>query len=201
MLKIKSTVFIVMTLVLILSAIATAAAGEKLLFSFEKDTEGWGIPDWVLEKDEYVAQGAEVCRDYSNAGKSSLRLIGDFPGRKWTAVYVEIEEYFDWTPYEKISLDVYLPQTAPIGLTGKIILTVGDDWLWTEMSRKVTLKPGEWTTLTANLMPGSVDWRRTTVTDSFRADVRKMGVRIESNKSSVYQGPIYIDNVRLITSD
>jgi hypothetical protein len=74
---------------------------------------------------------------------------------------------------------------------------VGEDWAWTEMARLVKLVPGEWTTITASIVPGSSDWRRIEVTDKFRADVRKLGIRIESNMRPVYSGPIYIDNIRV----
>jgi hypothetical protein len=39
-------------------------------------------------------------------------------------------------------------------------------------------------------------WRRF-IDDGFRADVKKLGVRIESNGKISYRGPIYIDNVKL----
>ena len=55
---------------------------------------------------------------------------------------------------------------------------------------------GVWTHISANLKPGSADWKRTKPTDEFRADVRKIAVRVESSKPA-YSGPIYIDNVVL----
>ena len=90
-----------------------------------------------------------------------------------------------------------MPEDASFGLRAKLILTVGEDWQWTEMSRLVKLEPGEWTTVSASLAAGSSDWRRTQVTEEFRSDIRKLGIRIESNMRPVYSGPIYIDNVRL----
>jgi hypothetical protein len=64
------------------------------------------------------------------------------------------------------------------------------------MNKTIPLTPGEWTVVKADLMPESRDWRRF-ITDDFRADVRKIGIRIESNGKVSYKGPIYIDNVRL----
>ena len=121
----------------------------------------------------------------------------EFPAKKWSAAIAEIMEYLDLTPYSKLSCDIFILPDAPDSLKAKIILTVGDDWKWTEMSRAVKLEPGKWTTITADLAPGSVDWKRTQVTDEFRADVRKMDIRIESNGKTEYKGPIYIDNVRV----
>ena len=168
-----------------------------VIFDFEKHTPYWEIPDWCFEKQDYVAKDLDFSSQFANEGSSSLQLLADFPGKKWSAAYLEVQEYFDWTPYKSVSADVYIPADAPYGLKAKIILTVGDDWKWTEMSRMARLTPGEWTTIAANLNPGSTDWRRTEVTDEFRADVRKLGIRVESNMRPVYNGFIYIDNVRL----
>ena len=74
---------------------------------------------------------------------------------------------------------------------------MGEDYTWVEMARLVKLVPGEWTTISANLAPGSTDWRKQQVTDEFRAGVQKLGIRIESNMRPTYSGPVYIDNVRV----
>jgi hypothetical protein len=169
----------------------------KVIFGFEKNSPFWEIPDWCFEKEDYVGKRISQSSQYANEGKSSLEVLVDFPGKKWTAAYFEVQEYLDWTPYQDISADVYVPANGPYGMKAKLILTVGDDWKWTEMSRHVKLTPGEWTTITAKVAPGSSDWRRTEVTDEFRSDVRKLGIRVESNMRPVYNGAIYIDNVRL----
>jgi len=169
----------------------------KVVFGFEEEIPSWEIPEWCFEKEEYVAESIAVSKKFAKEGKSCLEIMSKFPGGKWTAVYVEVQQYFDWTPNKTLSVDIYLPTDAPFGLQARFILTVGENWTWTEMSRLVKLMPGEWTTLTANLVPGSTDWRRTQVSDEFRADVRKLGIRIESNMRPAYTGPIYIDNLRL----
>jgi hypothetical protein len=111
---------------------------------------------------------------------------------------VEDFEYFDWTPYRAISVDIYVPPTTPVGLKGKIVLTVGENWKFIEMARSIQLIPGQWVTITGNLAVGSEDWKKTIVDDNFRKDVRKLAIRVESNKKPEYTGPIYIDNVKLI---
>ena len=58
------------------------------------------------------------------------------------------------------------------------------------------LAPGEWTVISVDLTPESMNWRKF-ITDEFRSDVRKLGVRIESNGKIAYKGPVYIDNVKL----
>lgn len=176
---------------------AAATTEQKPLFGFEEEVPSWEIPDWCFEKDEYVAESIAISNKFAKEGNSSLEIMANFPGGKWTGVYIETQQYFDWTPYKTFAADIYLPKEAPFGLQGRFIFTVGPDWTWTEMSRMVKLVPGEWVTVTANLAPGSTDWRRTQVTDEFRADVRKIGIRVESNMKPVYNGPVYIDNIRL----
>jgi len=174
-----------------------ARAEEKVIFGFEKDTQGWEIPEWALEQEDHVAKTVEISKDFAKEGKESLKVVSVFPGKIWTASIIEDFEYFDWTPYKAISADIYLPKEAPVGLKAKIILTVGEGWKFTEMARSTALVPGEWVTVTANLMPGSEDWKKMVVDDNFRKDVRKIAIRVESNKKPEYKGPFYIDNVRL----
>jgi len=170
---------------------------EEVIFGFEKDASNWDIPEWCFEDDSYKGVNVSVSKTFAKEGISSLALMCDFPGgAKWATAYVEVQKYFDWTAYKTISIDVFLPSEAPVGLKAKIILSVGEDWTWTEMSNSISLVPGKWTTITANIVPGSIDWRGTKVLDKFRADVRKLGVRIESNKAA-YSSPVYIDNARL----
>ena len=174
-----------------------AIAEEKVLFSFEKDTQGWEIPEWALEQDDHVAKSAESSKDVAKAGQASLKVVSNFPGKIWAASLIEDFEYFDWTPYKEVACDIYLPKDAPVGLKAKLIVTVGENWKFTEMSRSIPLVPGQWVTISAILLPGSEDWKKTVVDEAFRQDVRKIAVRVESNRQPVYNGPYYIDNVRL----
>ena len=174
----------------------SAFSADKVLFDFEEDIEGWEIPDWAYEQDDYIGEDIMVSKDVAKKGKSSMKFIANFSGKKWNGAITEVMEFYDWTPYSTISCDVYLPEGASRGLKAKMILTIGDNWKWTEMSRSYKLRPGEWIHMSANLKPGSVDWKRTKPTDEFRADVRKIAIRIDSNKAA-YKGPIYIDNIVL----
>lgn len=193
----KKFLVAVAVIVLAFGVSTLARAEEKLLFGFEKDAQGWEIPEWALEQEDHVAKSVEASKDVAKEGKQSLKVMAAFPGKTWTAILIEDFEYFDWTPYKEISADIYIPKEAPVGLKSKIILTVGENWKFTEMARSIPLVPGEWVTVSANLMPGSEDWKRTVVDDNFRKDVRKVAVRVESNKKPEYTGPIYIDNIRL----
>lgn len=194
----KRILIAVMAIALMGFISSTARAEEKVVFGFEKDAQGWEIPEWALEQEDYIGKTAETSKDVAKEGKSSLKVIAVFPGKMWTAAIVENAEYFDWTPYREVACDVYVPKETPKGLKAKIILTVGESWKFVEMARSVALIPGQWVTITANIMPGSEDWKKVVVDDDFRKDVRKVALRIESNKQPVYSGPIYIDNVRLV---
>ena len=194
----KKILFIAIVLTVFSMGTILNAQEEEILFSFEGGLEGWEVPDWAYEKNDHVQQAINPSEAYASVGSSSMEIETNFPGGSWTGAIVEIMQFYDWTDYSKLACDVYLPEGGPIGLTAKIILTVGDSWKWVEMSRAFPLKPGEWVTLTADLKPGSIDWRRVVVDEAFRADIRKMDIRIDSNNRPAYTGPIYVDNVRVI---
>ena len=170
---------------------------ERTLFSFEGSTQGFENPAWAEDKDDYVTESVEVSEDFATDGTSSLKIECDFPGGMWSAGLVELEQYLDFTPYRQIAVDVYLPKSAPFGLRAKIILTYGEKWTFTEMNRVIPLIPGEWVTIKASIEPGSYDWKKVIPDENFRADIRKLVVRIESNRQPVYKGPVYIDNIRI----
>ena len=194
----------VVTLLAVAGLLFTAAAvyaedagNTTVLFNFENGLQGWEIPDWAYEKPDHVQEEIDITETYASEGDKSLEMAANFPGGRWTGAIIEIMQYFDWTDYSTLACDIYLPKDAPLGLKGKIILTVGDSWKWVEMSRSVSLKPGEWVTVAADIKPGSIDWRRIQVDEGFRADIRKIDIRVESNNKPAYTGPIYIDNIRV----
>lgn len=182
------------------SAPASKIKNEKVLYDFETGENGWEIPAWAFEKPDHVATSISTSKAISSRGKRSLKLDSNFPGGMWTASLTEIQHYLDLSNYETVSVDIYLPPDAPEGLRAKIILSVGEDWRFTEMSRSIKLTPGEWTNITASIREDSTDWKRTKVDEAFKSDVRKIAIRIESNRKPVYTGPVYIDNFRVGTS-
>ncbi len=176
---------------------AEDASNALVIYDFETDTQEWAIPEWETQSADYSAQQVSQAADFASSGKSSLQVMVDFPGGKWIGAYVERMMYVtDWTPFSGIAADVYVPYNAPKGLKARFILTVGDKWQWTEMNRGLSLTPEQWTTISANLMPGSQDWKFFP-DDAFRKDIRKLGIRIEADNLT-YRGPVYIDHVRLI---
>ena len=176
---------------------APANAAEIVIFGFEGSLEGWAIPDWAKASADNVGLSCQVSDAKADQGMTSMEIQTDFPGGRWTGAYVEREtEVTNWTAFGTLSVDVFLPEAAPEGLGGKIILTVGDQWEWTEMNRTIPLKPGAWTTIAVSLKRYSMDWKFFPE-DEFRKSIRKIGVRIESNREPVYRGPVYLDNIRL----
>ena len=170
---------------------------ERTYYNFETDLNGWEIPMWAKGKRDYVGKDVLLSKETASKGDASLKLYSEFPGGMWSAGLVEIQQYLDMSRYRVVSADLYIPEDAPIGLKAKIILTVGDTWKFVEMSRSIPLVPGEWVTVTANIEPGSYDWKRVVPDEEFAQDVRKIAIRVESNMKPVYSGPIYIDNIRV----
>ena len=193
----KSFVYRLWSMVYGLVAIATVEAAEIVIYGFEEGLEGWAIPDWAQTSSDYVGKELSVSTDKAEEGHSAMKMWAVFPGGRWTGAYVERSvEVTDWTPFGQLSVSVYVPAVAPAGLKGRIILTVGDDWRWTEMNRAVPLTPGEWTAITVKLTPESMDWKFFP-DGQFRQRVDKLGLRIESDRGPAYSGPVFVDHVRL----
>ncbi len=169
---------------------------ERVYYGFEDDLAGWEIPLWASGKTAYVAHEAAISDEFASDGNKSMKINADFPGDLWSAGLVEIQQYLDLSPYRVIRADLYIPRDAPMGLKAKFILTVGDNWKFVEMSRSVPLIPGKWVMLNANIEPGSYDWKRVVPDEEFAEDVRKIAIRIESNRKPKYSGPIFVDNIR-----
>jgi hypothetical protein len=170
---------------------------ERTYYDFEGDLRGWEIPMWARDKRDYVAEEVSISEEVSSKGNRSMKIDASFPGGMWYAALAEIQQYLDMSRYRVIRADIYLPPDAPEGLKAKLILTVGDSWKFVEMSGSIPLMPGKWMTISANIEPGSYDWKRVVPDEQFAQDVRKIAIRIVSNKKPVYTGPIYIDNIRV----
>lgn len=182
---------------LLCCAMPLALAAEIVIYGFEGGLEGWAIPDWAKVSSDYGLKGVSVSKTVAQEETWALELHAEFPGGRWTGAYVEREiDVRDWTQFRHLSVSVYLPPEAPAGLKGRIILTVGESWQWTEMNRAVVLQPGAWTSIEADLTPTSLNWKFF-LDESFRKDVRKLGVRIESDTQPAYRGSIFVDNVCL----
>ncbi len=195
----KKVSFIFTACMAILVVFAAMAQAEEttVLFGFENGLEGWDVPNWAYEKPDHSQKNLQVSEDFASEGEKSLTMEVEFPGGRWAGAIVEITQFFDWTAYSSVSCDVLIPDNAPAGLKATMILTVGPEWKWVEMSRSINLEPGKWVTLAGDLSVGSADWRREHVSDAFRQDVRKIDIRVYTDNDPAYTGNIYIDNVRV----
>ncbi|MFH1836788.1 MAG: hypothetical protein ABH862_01560 [Candidatus Omnitrophota bacterium] len=169
---------------------------ETVLYDFENGDDGWEIPFWATEKPDHVAVSLESVSNISSSGKSSARIYAEFIPGIWSAALIENQRYLDLSEYRTISAKIYLPPDATDRLRGEIILTTSDTWNFVEMSHTVKLIPGKWTTITADISEGSIDWKRTKIDDAFRKDIRKIALRITSN-GMPYSGFAYIDEVKV----
>lgn len=189
---------VVIGAVLLGAAVVRAQENGLVIFDFENGMEDWVIPEWALSSPDNVSKSLTPSLDFVSHGKGSLQVLVDFPGGKWAGGYLERMMYVtDWTPFGAIAADIYVPYNAPNELKARFILTVGDKWEWTETNRALELHPDQWTTITAHLKEGSLDWKFFP-DETFRKDIRKVGIRVEADEGAVYSGPIYIDNIRLI---
>jgi len=194
--KILSSILIVVSI--FFSVPPSVFSRELVLYTFEKDPQGWEIPDWAHAKKDYAAKQIGISEFNASEGRYALEVETEFSGQaQWEGAYVErLIDVTDWSPFNYLSVDLFLPKDAPQGLRARLIVTTGQEWKWTEMNKSIPLPPGEWVEIKADLTPNSMNWRRF-LTDSFRSDIRKLGIRIESNGKISYKGPVYIDNVRL----
>src|SRR3989338_4163404 len=107
-------------------------AEEIVLYDFEKDPQGWKIPDWALAKKDYVAEEIGISEFYASRNRYSLEMQVNFPVvKEWRGAYAECPvDIQDWSEYGWLEADILLPKESPKGLRAKLILTVGDDWKW-----------------------------------------------------------------------
>jgi hypothetical protein len=181
----------------LVAAFSPVIGAEVTLADFESpDPGGWKIPDWAGEKADHVAKEIAVSKDQASKGSQSLKVVAQFPGGNWTAAVIELEDSIDLSEQSKLSVDIYLPKDAPEGLKGNICLTYGSNWTWAESVKNISLVPGKWTTIEVDMSEGSKDWKKVRVDNEFRSDIRKLDIRVISDKKPAYSGDLYIDNIR-----
>ncbi|MBD3296334.1 MAG: hypothetical protein GF392_03085 [Candidatus Omnitrophica bacterium] len=204
----RSIIFHIMLLAAFLLPLESGAGDlEPIRYSFEDSTDGWRVPDWALYQGDHVAESLEISTDHASEGESSAVIMCDFTGKSWQAALVEVQKPFDLTGYDEISVDVYMPRRAPRNLMqGRIILTAGEGWYFTEMKAPVYLPRGKWTTIRAELestRPESSVWKGREEKRLYKNidKIKKISVRIEydvappTRLGRKYKGPIYLDNV------
>jgi len=160
--KLKIFIILLITITCLACVPDISHSKEVILYSFEKDPQGWEIPDWALAKKEYAGRQISVSEFNASEGKYSLEFDVEFSGTpQWEGAYVErLMDVTDWSPFGYLSVDIFLPKNAPQGLRARVILTVGENWKWTEANKAYPLAPGEWTVIKLDLTPNSMSWRK-----------------------------------------
>jgi len=174
---------------------------ERMIYNCEQYINGWDIPEWPVSEEDYVSPILAVDENFLEDSFSGLKLTVAFDGDEWSAGMIETTGVFDLTLYKAISCRIYLPESAPRGIMARFIITVGDDYTWMELKRPIALTPGRHTRVKAGLRHGNNGWKTTyggvRIADWMKEDVRKIGIRIESNIVE-YEGPVYINDIRLV---
>jgi len=200
--------FLITSIILsMLLASVQVFAQQKILFGFEKDAEGWQIPDWAFDQADHIGLSSEVTMDQASQGVQSLKVDCDFPGNSWAAAVVEYEQDIDLTGKESISVDIFVPETRAVGFLQARINITADLWYYIEMKKPVMLKAGEWTTVEARIdiskSRESAYWKCKAKEECVNENldkIKKIAVRVEYDANSrhagpPYNGPIYFDNI------
>lgn len=203
----KVLIVVLVVSLLWFAARGAAAANDDIKFDFEEAMGKWKIPDWAYYQDDHRAIEVLQSDKKSSKGAGSLEIICDFPGDRWAAALVELEQDMDLSGYNTISADVFLPKNAPSGfLQARLILTVGIGWHFIEQRKAFPLTPGKWTTISAKLdneENETSDWKGRKEKRLFNHinAIKKIAVRIEYDAAPPhrtgprYKGPVYVDNI------
>jgi hypothetical protein len=154
-------------------------AQDTPLFGFEDGTQNWQMTAGTSGSD--IATSV----DFGSEGTKALAIAVNYDDTQWqeTAVYVQPAAPLDWSAYDTLSMDVYVPAEAQ-NFVAQLYTKTGDDWTWTNTAN-IALQSGEWTTVSANLGElGNI------------ADVRELGIKFGTYESN-FRGIFHLDNVRL----
>ncbi len=152
----------------------------QMINAFAATTEGWardwdvgyaGNPTWVSTPSY---GGAGAIKFMTNAAFKPV--IGDGGGARQAPFNIDFSKV-DW-----ISGYVYIPSSAPSGLSADCYAQTGSGWTGTD-GADVPLARGKWT---------QVSLRTRDMAN--RYDVRKIGIRVKT-AGAAYTGPVYYDNV------
>ncbi len=161
----------------------TEVSGTSLLHSFEAGIEGWRLADYWAG-----GRGVDVSTTAASDGTQALALSAVLPGDSWQeagAFVTQPGSGVDWSTYQQLAVDVYLPAGAD-DFIGQIFVKAGPDWTWAN-TPDTPLTAGGWTTLIADLSQmGDL------------AVVREFGVKVGTSVTA-FDDALLIDNVRLLT--
>ena len=182
-----------------LVCIKAARTEERLLYGFERADHGWTVGSSEDPKSAWpgLPRGAAtgIKRTAAPQGKSALLLQAALPGQLWA----HVEPDANWSAYDSILFDVYLPPHAPKWIQLLAVIRDRDLW-WYQAMPLIWLEPGKWQTVRLDVSPSSVEWKAQNhmkAWDGYATQmVRLFGVRFFSH--AAFRGAILMDNVRAI---
>jgi len=173
------------------------------LFDFEKDLQDWHMsiwPDGNRDPNGNLYHPYQTT-EYASHGKGSLCMPVNLAATEKSEALAGISPSTDWTMLKKVSIDIYLPKTAPEGLVAKFYC-MGNRWKWMQTKDGVALQPGKWVTMETYLAGSrsAEEWENTEeeIQDGL-AYVIDFGIRLENSedKQPGYLGKVYLDNFQV----
>ncbi|MEI6500901.1 MAG: DUF5060 domain-containing protein, partial [Armatimonadota bacterium] len=183
-------------LLLILVACGVAWSMTPLQWDFEAPDADWG--PCSLDKG---SQSVALSTDRASSGKSSLAITGSLPA----GFGVSYSPWDDWTGYETLSFDLYVPKGVPQEFDVWVYLKDKQYyWYQTAPFRSATgkplatFKPGTWLKVKLDVSPTSTIWKPGGHRKAWERTLyypREFGVRFFSR--SKWSGTVNLDNVQL----
>lgn len=182
---------------LVLSLCSVVCAREPLKWDFESPEE-----DWIASPLDKGTQKLCPSTDRATSGKSSLAITGAVPAGFGATYY----PWDDWTGFEKLTFDVYVPKNVPKEFDVWVYLK-DKQYLWYQTApfRSPTtgkvlksFKPGQWLKVSLDVSPTSTVWKPGGHRKAWERSLyfpREFGVRFFSRSN--WSGTVYLDNMQL----
>ena len=192
-LRLAIVALIVAAIPLLIGASAASGVGTMVVFNFESASQvnptqtgadtTCSAPNWLGSNAGVPSQSGVQASE----GASSLALPVNYVGGGWDQEGIDCvltwPRPWDLSPFATISADVWVPMTG-------ISAGVGFNNPWTPGPQRM-LQAG-WNTVTSSILPGGDFGGGVTSANELLVQVIGRG--------AVYNGPVYIDNIRLLPS-
>src|SRR5664280_1775815 len=192
-LRVAIVALVVAAIPLLIGASAASGVGTMVVFNFESasqvnPTQNWqdgacSAPSWLGSNAGIPSQSSTQASE----GTNSLALPVNYVGGGWDQGGIDCAlawpRPWDLSPFATISADVWVPMTG-------ISAGVGFNGPWNPGPQRM-LQAG-WNTVTSSILPGGDFGGGVNSASEFLVQVIGRG--------AVYNGPVYIDNIRLLPS-
>src|SRR5664280_1372591 len=192
-LRVAIVALVVAAIPLLIGASAASGVGTMVVFNFESasqvnPTQNWqdgacSAPSWLGSNAGIPSQSSTQASE----GTNSLALPVNYVGGGWDQGGIDCAlawpRPWDLSPFATVSADVWVPMTG-------ISAGVGFNGPWNPGPQRM-LQAG-WNTVTSSILPGGDFGGGVNSASEFLVQVIGRG--------AVYNGPVYIDNIRLLPS-